>query len=394
MTGVRGFSSNLFFTLLGLGLLACVEPFTPQGLTLEGAVLVVEANLTDQPEAQTVRLVFSVAKPFGEFEETPVSGASVTVLVNNQPLTLNETDSGRYQMPAGFVGKVGDRYQLRFTLPDGRRYESGEETMAAVPPIQKAYDQFDAQGIANAEKTVFTPANLIYIDTQDPGSSRNYYRWTWTLWEAQDWCASCQNTVLRGGTLTDLVNTCGYNPFVPTNPLPPGWYDYNCRTRCWEILSGYDINVFSDQFSNGQPIVGRLAAKIPYYQSQGALVEIRQQALTVEAYRYYQLFAQQTQANGGLADTPPAPLVGNIRNLSNDQEIVSGYFTVGAVSRLRYWLDRKNATGTPINLFYAQNGGRYPVPEPYLRTPFETRPPTALCLPSDTRTPTQPEGWR
>jgi hypothetical protein len=392
MTSFRFFAGCLLTALLGV-VVACVEPFTPQNLTLEGAVLVVDANLTDQPEAQFVRLTRSVAKPFDEFVEEPLAGASVTVLVNGVAQTLRETVPGRYELPAGFVGKVGERYQLRFTLPDGRRYESTAETMPAVPPILRACDTFDAQGLANVEKTAYTPAHRVYIDTQDPADVRNFYRWSWTLWERQNWCYSCQNSVLLPTDGIGTTNRCAdiseYN-----NPIPPRWYDYECKTKCFDLLFSDDINVFSDQYSNGQRIVGRLAGKIPYLQAQGALVEIRQQALTVEAYRYYQLFASQTQANGGLADTPPAPLVGNIRNLQDEKEIVSGYFTASAVSRYRYWLDRKNATGVPVGLFKAQNGGRDPLPEPFVRTPTGFRPPTALCLPSDTRTPDTPEGWQ
>jgi len=381
------FLSKTGYILLTLSLLlACVEPYVPVGLNLEGEVLVVEANLTDQPEVQFVRLTRSLAKPFNEFVEEPLTGASVTVRVNGVPQTLREASPGRYELPAGFVGKVGERFQLQFSTPAGQRYESGVETMQRVSKLEKAYDRFDAQAIVNAERTAFTPANLIYIDTEDPADTRNFYRWTWTLWERQDYCASCQRSVLNG-------TRCGQNGFVANNPEPPFWYDYYCLPRCWDLLFSSEINVFSDQYSNGRTIVGRLAGTIPYYEARGALVEIRQQALTPEAYRYYQLFASQTQANGGLADTPPAPLIGNVRNLDNADEIVSGYFAAGAVSKLRYWLDRQNASGVPIGLFFTQNGGRFAVPEPYSRTPFESRPPTAVCLPGDTRTPNRPEGW-
>jgi hypothetical protein len=383
-----------FLVLLLAGLAgACVEPYEPAGLNLEGEILVVDANLTDQPEPQTVRLTRSLAKPFDEFVEEPLTGAQVTVDVNGTPQTLRESSPGLYALPSGFRGKIGDRFRLRFTTPGGRRYESAVEELRAVSQLEKAYDVFDEKAIANAEKTAFTPANLIYIDTPDPAGQRNFYRWTWTLWERQDWCHSCQNSVL-GGTDGRIGNVCGYNPFVSPNFVPPGFYDYECRGRCWDLLFSEEINVFSDQFSDGRRIAGRLAGRIPYLQNRGTLVEIRQQALTPEAYRYFELFAQQTQANGGLADTPPAPLIGNVRSVDDEREIVSGYFAAGAVSKLRYWLDRKGATGFPIGLFSFQNGGRTPVPEPFSRTPFETRPPTAFCVPSDTRTPVVPEGWR
>jgi len=390
-----GFFRKICFSALLLAGLAgaCVEPYEPVGLNLEGEILVVDATLTDQPEPQTVRLTRSLAKPFDEFVEEPLTGAQVVVEVNDSPQTLREPSPGLYALPEGFRGKAGDRFRLRFTTPAGRRYESAVETMRAGAPIEKVYDVFDEKGIPNAEKTAFTPANLVYIDTQDLPGERNFYRWTWTLWERQDWCYSCQNSVLAG-TDGRSANRCGYNSFVMNNPIPPGFYDYQCRSRCWDLLFSEEINVFSDQFADGRRVTGRLVGRIPYLQSRGALVEIRQQALTPTAYRYYELFARQTQANGGLADTPPAPLVGNVRNLDDEREIVSGYFTVGAVSKFRYWLDRKSATGFPIGLFSVQNGGRTPVPEPVSRTPFEDRPPTAFCVPGATRTPTVPEGWR
>ncbi len=306
----RSFFSGKILRLLALAglVVACVEPFVPQGLNLEGAILVVDANLTDQPEAQTVRLVYSVAKPFNEFEEAPLSGATVTVLVNDAPRALRETTPGLYEMPVGFQGKVGERYQLRFTTPEGRRYESGVETMQAVSPIEKAYDTFDPQAIANVEKTRFTPAHLIYLDTPDPPGQRNFYRWSWSLWERQNWCYSCQGSVLLGDTDGGTGQHAATDqPLRGQQPRSAAaWYDYECKTKCFDLLFSYETQRLQRpvyQRPAHRWAVGR--ARFPTYQARGALVEIRQQALTVDAYRYYQLFASQTQANGGLADTPP-----------------------------------------------------------------------------------------
>ena len=94
-------------------------------------------------------------------------------------------------------------------------------------------------------------------------------------------------------------------------------------------------------------------------------------------------------------------------------ETVVGYFTTSAVSSFRYWLDRKDATGLPMGatdpkgpsglpgaeLFFALNL-RQPIPEPTFPPPNvliyggPSRPPTAVCVSSDNRTPYKPEGWR
>ena len=377
----------LLFGSLVFALFSCIDPYEP-GLTLTANVLVVDGSVTDLAARQQVKIARS--QVFGGRSATsPVSGARVEIVVNGtQVVTLpeNSTTRGLYEAPEGFRGQVGNTYQLRLQVGT-QRYESTAEPLVPAPKIEKVYDKFDARGIANAEKTSFTPANLIYVDVQDPGDARNFYRWNWTLWEQQVWCASCE----RG--LFIQTNALTGDGFCQTDrTLPVGnFYDYSCISPCWDIFQGLELNLFADTYSNGKPIVGRLAAKIPYYQGASALVEIRQQGLSLGAYQYYRLFESQTQSVGGLADTPPAPITGNIRNVANNLEPVVGYFSASGVASVRYWLNRQNASGVPVGLMYALVG-RPANPEP--SSPFPPRPPAARCVLSETRTPVKPEGWQ
>ncbi|MBC7892143.1 MAG: DUF4249 domain-containing protein [Sphingobacteriaceae bacterium] len=357
------------------GVAACVEPYVPN-LNLEGQRFTVEATITDLPEPQYVKLSYAVAKPFNEFEITAVGLATVTVLANGVALVWKETTPGHYEAPVEFRGTVGTRYQLRLALANGQRYESTEEIMPAVPPIANVYDRFNSQGIARStDRSVFWPSNDVYVDVQDPTNERNFYRWDWTLWEKQQWCSS----VRFGGSI--------------------GFYDYECRSKCWDLIFNETSSLLSDTYSNGRTITGQLVGHIPYYSmpgptAMGALVEVRQYGITPGAYRYQKLLQDQSEKTGGLADTPPAPLIGNVRNTGDDTEIVTGYFTASAVSKRRYWLDRKNATTPPIGFFQAFHEGRGPNPEPFSPGPPCCRPPTVPCFASATRTPDQPEGWQ
>ena len=366
----------------------CVEPYDP-ALTLTANVLIVDGSPTDLPERQTIRLARSRVLG-GRSATTPVEGAKVEIVVNGSQVVLlaeNRTTKGLYEAPEGFRGQVGNTYQLRLQLADGQRYESTAEPMPAVPKIERAYDKFDAAGIANAEKTRFTPANLVYIDTQDPAGERNYYRWNYTLWELQSWCATCERGFYNlsfNPVTNQFSGACQTNVALPAANL----YDYTCASPCWEILRGLTINIQADNVSNGKLIAGRLVVAVPYTQPAPALVEIRQQALTPGAYQYYRLFEQQTQNSGGLADTPPSPIVGNIRNVANEREPVVGYFSGSGVSTMRYRLTRQNASGRPTGLFEYLNN-RQPTPEP----PGPFRPPLAVCVASENRTPVQPTGW-
>lgn len=371
-------------------------------------IVVVDGTITNLTEAQVVRLNRSRSDSVtGRFGTLPLTGATVDVVVDSsRVVVLRETEAGRYQAPDGFVGQVGHRYQLRFTLSNGQRYESTPEVMPAVPAIAKLSVGFNpislpAQ-IYDGRVNPYRAANDFFVDWQDPVSEHNYYRWDWRLWERQDWCRTCS----QGFYLIDspfdknvLYEACYSDEQIRAS----GYFvnDYVCRTACWEIIRNFDLNLFDDQLSNGGLIQKRRVAQIPYYQDRGCLVELRQTSLTQRAYTYFNLFRQQTQNSGGLADPPPTALIGNVRNVANDRENVVGYFTASAVAPVRYWLDRKQNTGTYPGLFRAFNG-LLPSPEGLVRDPNTDQPkpayptrstPAAPCVESDTRTQTKPDGW-
>ncbi|WP_240543417.1 DUF4249 domain-containing protein [Spirosoma foliorum] len=413
---------RLLATLLSLFLLiviplACVDP---EDLSLFGTVdvLVVDGTINNLAEPQEILLNRSKADRLtGRFGSLPITKALVEVVVDSaQVIACHETVAGTYQLPGDFRGQIGHAYQLRITLSDGTHYLSTQQIMQSVPPIDAIKAQFNPTGLTTKVNGIYPAAHDISIDFKDPADQHNYYRWDWKLWEKQDWCKSCvqgeyaQYNIVGKGVGTNCYvggNQLYEDCFSPPEITMPEYnyggqnlyfvYDYNCRTQCWEILYSHAIDVFDDKFSNGGTMTGRRVAQIPFYQKEGCLVEIRQLALTADAYRFFLLFQQQTQNTGGLTDTPPSALVGNVRNIANAREKVVGYFTAAAASAKRYWIDRKDATGTYPGLFYAQNG-RPPIPEPdaakFCIAPLPLRPPKALCVPSNTKTPFKPDGWQ
>ena len=413
--------------------MACVDP---EDLTLHGTVdvIVVDGTITNLAEPQIIRLNRSRADPLtGRFGVLPLTKISVQVVVDSSLIIdCHETVDGSYQLPSDFKGRASHAYQLRFTLGDGKQYVSTQQVMPTVPPINKLSVQFNPKTLPVTLMNGFTAGYDLLIDVQDPAAQRNFYRWDWNLYEKQDWCQSCTQGYYMTNKLTlvssfpnaliyraepDILEDCFDAPssllFGPTfTPTPYFINDYVCRTQCWEIIHSHILNLFSDQFTNGGSILAKNVGQIPYYTHNPALVEIRQSSLTPGAYQFLTLFQQQTQNTGGLADTPPAALVGNVHNVANPQEKVVGYFTASAVNSLRYWLDKKDASGIPYGggvdeqgyqiqgneeLFYALNR-RIPKVEPwkpnFIILGGGSRPPTALCVSSDNRTPYKPEGWR
>lgn len=436
---MRSIVYGLFGLLVTGSLLSCVDP---EAIDLVGTVdvVVVDGLLSTLTEEQLIRLNRSRADPYtGRFGTRPITKATVQVLVDSaQVVDCHETIDGSYQLPSDFRAQPGHAYQLRFTLSDGTQYRSNQQVIPPIVGIDKVSARFNSRSLSVPINQFFTAGHDLSVDFTDPANQRNYYRWDWKLYEKQDWCASCYQGIysIYGVTAT-LLQTGSNNiylyrsdnrtlleacfaelpPPAPSqrSPLPEYRYDYTCRTNCWEIIYSHTINVFDDQLSNGGVISGRPVAQIPYYVSRPALVEIRQSSLTADAYRYFRLFQQQTQNAGGLADTPPTALAGNVHNLANEREVVVGYFAAVGTATQRYWLDRRDAVGRALgdtdpagpsgqsgaDLYYALNL-RQPNPEPVPPLGYPQidlidsppRPPTALCVPSESKTPNKPEGWR
>jgi len=390
--------------LYGCGLVAvavllhsCIDAYDP-GIPLNSNLLVVSGIITNLNETQTISLSRSRSTVDSGSVSTPIRRATVTVLVNGTtPITLLESQPGTYSFPDDFRGQVGATYQLRFRTEEGISYESSVETMATVAPILKAYDQFNPQGTKTTADGVNVPANDVYIDFQDPANARNFYLWRWRLYEQQLWCATCQ----QGRYIVQDVGPVGSGPIdvlgcVRDTTLSLSiQFDYPCRELCWDIFYNTDIDVSADTYTNGQLQTGHKVASVPIYQRNPALIVVQQLSLSPNAYRYYKLFADQVQNTGTLADSPPAPISGNIKNLANSTENVIGYFSAAAVTETRHKIKRQDVTtGTFQGLFYAING-RTPRLESSLpgSSTYGGSVASALCVSSRTQTDQFPPGW-
>lgn len=361
---------------------SCVEPYETV-FDSEKTVLTVDATLTDLNEPQSIKIHESVTYARTSYA-SPVTKAKVELLVDKkEKIPFTEQANGVYALPVAFRTQPGSTYQLFIQREDGKKYQSGEETLVTVSDIIKVYDEFILKGVPRGDD--YVPANYIYVDTPDPADQQNNYMWSWKLWELQNVCITCFN---------GRYQTIG----TPSNPpgcrVESGYenqqFDYYCDGNCWDIFFNKDLNVFSDVFSNGKVITAKIAAKIPYYQVDGSLIEIKQQSISEDAYRYMKLLANQVQNSGSLVDTPPAAIIGNVKNINDDNEPVAGLFMVTSIKKMRYWISRANALGKalPIGLL-----DHTTTPEPAGSGQLG-RPPLVPCIEGPTRTKIKPEGWQ
>jgi hypothetical protein len=388
--------TSLFFFI------SCIDPYKVE---VEGSksYLIVDGTITNTEERPIIS-IFETNETSNfkssQFTSTispkpndirPVSKAKVKVIENdNKTFDLVEIEPGYYQMPLDFVGKIGNTYKLVFENAKGSVFESSNERMSTVSTIDKIYDTFNSTGIkdklADGGKI---PTNDVFIDFEDPANEKNFYRWKWTSFEIQNICETCkQGRYFRSQSNLGPSGECKPDQNLESN----AFFDYECDSFCWDIFLGVNLDIFSDIYTNGLPQKNKLVAQVPLFQSNPCLVVVEQFSLNPNAYRYLKLLQDQSINTGTLADTPPAPIKGNIINKNDPSQLILGYFTASAKEEIRYMMGRKNTRGAqPNGIFRYKNKRDYILEAPSIMRPSI---PLAICKSSLFRTPNSPKGWQ
>lgn len=375
---------NLAFLIVCLAFFGCVETFELD-LTNNQKITIIEGILSNATNDAPILLKESTPSATGSTDIRMIVGAKVSVLVNDKTIiNLQEKKEGNYYYPENFVGEIGSTYQLKFTTTSGEQFASLPEKLLKPTPIGSVYDKLEVTGISDA-KGKTSPAFYVYLDTPNAPETEDYFMWEWTLYEKNNVCQTCTGGYYYKDPLP--LGRCQSDPILARQN---NIFDYACDGSCWEIVNSTSLNIGSDQFYNGNNIKGQLIAKIPLYSQSSALIDVKQYSISKDVYKFLDLTRKQGVQTGGLADTPPASLIGNVKSLTNPADNVSGYFIVAGVEKSLYWLDKKALEGKGLPI-YGLLGGRAIKYEPSGSS--TTRPPLAPCIISKSRTNIQPKGW-
>lgn len=266
--------------------------------------LVVEGQITTEAPPYTVRLTYTGQYGQQNSSDQYVHEAQVT-LADDQGRSTRfvSVGQGLYQTTnATFRGQVGRAYSLTVVLATGKRYSTKAERMPAVPPI----DSISATLIKTGNMAI--PYAFSYaVNTTDPGSEPNYYRWS----------AYGYTNRLSVGVACSLGS-----PNL-------------CNNRCWTTVFNNAVNIYSDEAINGNPLRGQFVLQVPIYTIAPQLIEVQQYAITQSNYQFWKLYQQQNARTDSIFDPLPAPVTGNLVNSSNPADVARGYFAVTAVTRQR-----------------------------------------------------------
>lgn len=374
---------NILFYLLLLGVVtwACVNPIKDFVQIDATSFTTIEADISDDPELSKVRLTSSSNRLLSQLA-LPISKAIVTVIDQNgtQTVFTEGTPLGTYYPPKGFLGKVGSTYKLNVKMLTGQIYESTAETMKAVPEIENAitrFETFDQYDKVDVRRAGFT----VYLDFKDLPTEGDYYLWNWKHYEKIGLCATCTD-----GGKYDFKKLDCVQPKFPTDAI----LNYMCDGNCWDITTNNDLNVFSDVLTNGQRVVGRQVARIPFDNWTPYYFRLEQRSITKNAFAFYQSLISQVQSSGSLFDVPAETRFSlNIKSLTKPTERVLGIFNVFAVRKKIFIIDRrKDIPAGELPIISIIPGETYACPPGSVGCQDKVP-----CIESPTRTKITPEGW-
>ena len=322
---------TLLMLLFQLGLLfSCVTEYQPGTINPDPA-LIVEGSITDQPGPYTVRLS-RTAEYSSKSLNLLETGARVVIAdtLGNQE-TLVEKGGLYSTKPNGIQGVAGRKYTLTIQTKDGTIYESDPELLKASSPIDRLYYEYryDPTALTNDKANLWA----VFLDSKDPPTANDFYRWEWTHYEFLNYCR--------------------------TLDVPNGVFGIGCCSPCWGITHCYIncINIKSDVAINGNSISHQPITQVYYTAATSYYLEVKQQSLSRAIYDFYKKVNQQVNQSGGLFDAAPGAIRGNIHATNRPDALVYGYFAAIGESTAHILVDRSTGRGQPVYTQVTGSGG-------------------------------------
>lgn len=317
----------LYLLFLGLclaSLPACFSEIDFEGTGGELDNLVIQGKLIKGTPSIVTVSVRKVSDYEGAESSTAVEVANVILLDENQnAVDLIHTEPGIFKrnIPDGLLSiREGHAYQIRVVTKTGQIYESAPETLQPVPrPTAIDLTLIDREEINDLGNSVINTYLNFAIHTPliaDAASEQSQLKWE---------MEGCYR----------FIETTPANAPIP-NPK-------TCYYK--EVLSVEKIKVFNGKASSQENLSGHafLETGQDHRFSRGYYLTVYQQSLTEAAYDYWEQVSQVVERTGGLFESKPGKIGGNIINVEHPEEEVFGFFYVTAQDTIRLHIKPEDA---------------------------------------------------
>src|SRR5918993_515605 len=308
---MRNFVYCILLVLAG----GCKEKFDLPTDSPETGYLVIEGVISPGPQATRIDLsrtnkANSSTKQFEKKALVQVEGDDNSVQI------LPETFDGAYTSVLNIDS--AKQYRLRIKTTDGKEFLSDFVGVKVTPPIDSISWVRETDGLR------------LQFNTHDPQNDTRYYRWDYQeTWEFH----SPFRAILQYKSPTEIEYKDSARG-LPDSSMLICWGS----TISTSLILGSSARLSSDIISK-QPFLFIPAAdrRISVLYS----IYVRQYGLTKEAYEFLEKMKKNTEGTGSIFDAQPSQLTGNIRNVSNPEEIVIGFVSICTVEDKRLFIYKR-----------------------------------------------------
>jgi Domain of unknown function (DUF4249) len=310
--------------IIGLGLLllfrGCTYPFTPE--VEEIPEMIVISGKINNPDGHPIVEV-SMSSSYNDPAYNPVSKCTVFISDDkNNRFSLSEFSPGKYHcwIDLAYLS-YGTGYRVEVTTPDGKQYQSDYETLLPCPPIENLYYEVKEKETDNPDNPLY--GIQFFLDTDASGSEAKNFMWDLTeTWEYH-------SKYMVGDYYDGTIN------FSPQT--------YDTLFYCWKTARIYDIYTFTvNDLTSGK--ITRCPLNYVSGETDRLSVKysllVKQYSISQNAYNYWNAVKDQSQNTGGMYETQPVSIKGNIHCITNPEETVLGYFTVSSCTEKRIFVPR------------------------------------------------------
>lgn len=314
---------TLFFFILN----GCIKPFEPNYKDQSINKYVVQGTLSSKEGWHSIFV--STSSGVEEATYQPLSHCQVSII---DDLGNEYSAEGNYGEYLVWMSKenlvVGRGYKVKVITPNGEQLESEYDYLPDGPEVLEPTYKIEAHPIQ--EMGDFLDGLQFYIDLKANENQSRFYRWQ--LIETWEYHSRYPAEYYYNGEIKQLI--------------PPDSSDYFCwiTDQIDEVFTLNTTNLISNEI-NDFPLhfVANNSSRLGVLYS----LLVQQIALSEDAYKYWEQLRQNNTEIGGLYSSQPLAVRGNLKNLSNPDKEVLGFFQANTIHSVRIFVEPP-----PINLTY------------------------------------------
>lgn len=303
--------------ILFLFLVSCIEKFSPDISTEDSDLYVIQGEITNVDGFKSIYI--SKSSPIENPQKIPVSDCIVKIYDDNDnTFQAEEFTNGEYKVyiDQSFLS-VGTAFKLEILTSDGQIITSDYDTLRDSPEIDSIYYQIEQFPDENSDFNI--PTVQFYIDFN--GTATNTHNVKFEIeetWEYQ----------------VEYPIQWTWDGYLITKIDPP---DYS-KKICWKTEKLSKIYLLSTEKFNENKYFKFPLHTIPNTSVKalnGYSLLIKQYSLSNSTNVYFQKISSNIINDGGLYETQPQQIEGNMHNITNPGNRILGYFSVSSVTSKR-----------------------------------------------------------